>query len=259
MNLVNSIINNLEKNYGALKISKKFENSNCNDVYLLENTSKYVLKIASNSNRINELKEEYEVLETIKDKIDVPKVYKYFDNQEYSYILMEYIDGISLDVLLKENKNQGSIMFDLGKLLKKINSIEIIEKETGEYYLNKQLEKAESNLKANLLDDEEFIINGKKLDKEELLIELKTKKPNNINSSFLHGDFRPKNIIFSNNKYYILDFGLSHIGDCYYDISIFFYYLNEIERKEFLKGYGINNIDEYKFHYYENLSKFLNV
>ena len=260
MNLVNDVINSLKQDYIDIMINKKFENAKCNEVYLLDdNSNKYVLKIANNYNRINELAKEYRILEDIKKKIDVPKVYKYFESKGYAYMLMEYIDGIRLDVLLKENKNKNSIMFDLGKLLKKINSINIIEKNTGNYYLNKQLKKAENNLKEKLLDKEEFIINEEKIDEQELLTKLNKEKPNNIKGDFLHGDFRPKNIVFSNNKYYVLDFGLSHIGDCYYDISIIFYYFNEAEKKSFLKGYGINKFDEYKLHYYENLSKYLNV
>lgn len=260
MSLINDIIDILKRDYNNMKVIKSFENANCNTVYLLEdNTNKYVLKIATKSIRISELKKEYNIINNIDKSINVPKVYKYFEDKDYAYILMEYIDGISLENLLKEKDNKDIILFELGKLLKNINSINIPDKEPGEYYLNKQLEKAYNNMQKGLLDKEEFLINKVQVDQTKLLKTLKENIPKDINISFLHGDFRPKNIIYSNNKYYIIDFGLSHIGDYYYDLAIFFYYLNKGERHDFLLGYGINDIDENKLQYYEYLSKYLNV
>ena len=128
-----------------------------------------------------------------------------------------------------------------------------------EYYLNEQLKRAEQNMRNGLLDREEFIIKGVQENQEEILNKLKNQWPKNTNANFLHGDFRPKNIILSNNNYYVLDFGLSHIGDYYYDLSIFLYYLNEEEKQMFLKEYGIENLDKEKLQYYEYLSKYLNV
>lgn len=260
MSLVNDIIDTLKQDYNSIKVTKSFENANCNTVYLLEdNTNKYVLKVAKNSSRISELKKEYSIINSIDQTINVPKVYKYFEDKDYSYILMEYIDGISLENLLKEKHNKNNVLYELGKLLKDINSINIPDKESGEYYLNKQLEKSYNNMQEGLLDKEEFLINKVQVDQTKLLKTLKENIPKDINICFLHGDFRPKNIIYSNNKYYIIDFGLSHIGDYYYDLAIFFYYLNKEERHEFLLGYGINDIDENKLQYYEYLSKYLNV
>ncbi|MFA5602935.1 MAG: phosphotransferase [Bacilli bacterium] len=260
MNILNDIITNLKQDYSDIKIINKLDNANCNLVYLLEiDNNKYVLKIALNSNRKNELKKEYEIMNNIKGYINVPKMYKYIEKEDYSYILMGYIDGINLIDLLKEDKNKEQIIFDLGKLLKRINNFKIDDTKEPLYYLNIELDNAYNNMSNNLLDKEEFVINDKEIDSKKLLNKLKYNIPNNINTNFLHGDFRPKNIIYKNNKYYVIDFGLSHIGDFYYDLAIILYYFNGSERKMFLDGYGLDRIDVSKLQYYDYLSKYLNV
>ncbi len=260
MHVINDVINELKQDYNDIKVINKFDDSNCNDVYLLEiDNNKHILKIAFYFNRITELKKEYDIISNIKDYINVPKIYKYIEKENYSYILMEYIDGTNLVDLLKEDKDKRQIIFDLGKLLKRINDFKINDKKEPKSYLNTELDNAYNNMLNNLLDKTEFVINGNEIDPKELLNKLRDSKPNDINVNFLHGDFRPKNIIYKNDKYYVIDFGLSHIGDFYFDLAIILYYFNVEERKMFLDGYGLVNINKSKLEYYDYLSKYLNV
>lgn len=182
------------------------------------------------------LKEEYDVLKYLKDKMSVANVYYYnlYENKEY--LLREYIDGEPL----YKSKGFG---YKLGQELKKIH----------EHYNEEcQFKKfSVSNLLNNAIEKIDIVyqLRGeyfKDFSKEDLIDFLKENKPND--DALIHGDFSLTNILVNNGKYYYIDLGNVSISTKYFDIYILKKSLKinhlEEEWKEFLRGYSIDNYNE---------------
>jgi len=248
-----NIVNNksvLDITSDIIKYEKKAE-ALCNDVYLIyAKNGKYIIKIAKDKVRQEELEKEVDLIGKLKNLISLPNILLYSKSDKYSFVLMEYIDGIKI-------KSFGDdILRTMANTLKLIHnynfSNEIVD-------FDELLSVARSNLNSNRLDMSEFIDHKNIGSPEKVLNYLVENKPTNIKSHLLHGDFRPKNMLVSNDILYVLDYGLSFYGDIYYDFAIIKYYLTEDEFNKFIKYYGIKDIDEERLRYNELLSLFLNV
>ena len=180
------------------------------------------------------LKEEYDVLKYLKDKMCVANVYYYNSYGNKEYLLREYIDGEPL----YESKKFG---YRLGQELKKIH----------EQYSEKcQFKKfSVDNLLKNTIEKIDIVyqLRGehfKDFSKNDLITFLKQNKPND--DALIHGDFSLTNILVNNGKYYYIDLGNVSISTKYFDIYILKKSLKinnlEEEWEEFLRGY---NIDDY--------------
>ena len=182
------------------------------------------------------LKEEYDVLKYLNDKMSVANVYYYnlYENKEY--LLREYIDGEPLYKL----KGFG---YKLGQELRKIHA----------HYNEKcQFKKfSVSNLLNNAIEKIDIVyqLRGeyfKDFSKEDLIDFLKENKPND--DALIHGDFSLTNILVNNEKYYYIDLGNVSISTKYFDIYILKKSLkiNHLEEEwiEFLRGYNIDNYNE---------------
>ena len=182
------------------------------------------------------LKEEYDVLKYLNDKMSVANVYYYnlYENKEY--LLREYIDGEPL----YKSKGFG---YKLGQELKKIH----------EHYNEEcQFKKfSVSNLLNNAIEKIDIVyqLRGeyfKDFSKEDLIDFLKENKPND--DALIHGDFSLTNILVNNGKYYYIDLGNVSISTKYFDIYILKKSLkiNHLEEEwiEFLRGYNIDNYNE---------------
>lgn len=192
-----------------------------------------ILKVQNIKGNDN-LKEEYDVLKYLKDKMRVAKVYYYNFYKNKEYLLREYIDG---EPLYKSKK----FGYQLGLELKKIHK----------HYSEKcQLKKfSVDNLLKNAMEKIDIIyqLRGeyfKDFSKEDLIKFLKENKPND--DSLIHGDFSLTNILNNNKKYYYIDLGNVSISTKYFDIYVLKKSLKinnlEEEWEEFLRGY---NIDDY--------------
>lgn len=232
-------------------------------VYKIESEKgKFILKIGQNERVSNE----YSILgELVKKKIgaDIPKIYSFFQDEKSGFLLEEYIEGDSLGDVFSgreevEVKRKRLMIEEVAKTLKKIHLVDQ-ERSVSNFSLKKLLLLAENNFEENLIDKDEF----KDIDTpKDILSWLKKNVPEKMNLSLLHGDFRPKNIRWLKNKIIgVVDWEHSFIGDPYYDLAVFDYYLKDKSEKElFRKSYGLeNNFDENKLKYFDFLSKFLNV
>lgn len=116
---------------------------------------------------------------------------------------------------------------------------------------------ASANMKNGTLDPAEFVNIGSP---EGVLCGLEEKRPEPAHVCLLHGDFRPKNIMWELDRVVgVIDWDFCDIGHPYYDLTIISYYLQTPEDKAaFTKGYG-KPIAEGLILYFDLLSKFLNV
>jgi aminoglycoside phosphotransferase len=247
---------------GCVRKIKQLRNARCNNVYYISaDNGEYVIKIATGGVRKQELKNEADIMVSIKDKVNVPNIFMLKEKGNISFVLMEYINGDTLQKLLSNStKNKHDLIHGMGQtlsLIHKINPQQVCDYENS---LTLLLQKATENMENNFLDEDEFIIDNEYVEPEKLLNSLTSRYPKMAAVCLLHGDYRPKNIIY-NNRNIVIDWGLSIIGDPYYDLAIILdcYYLNKQEQTIFLDGYGIKDIDAERLAYFRNLSKFINV
>jgi len=154
----------------------------------------------------------------LRGKIDIPEIFIYGQANGSAYLLMEYVEGKMLRVLLENNESdRESLIYNLGHTLRKIHDIKLIEKPDCNNTLSRYLSKAKFNMDNNLLDLEEFTIDGTYIEPKELLEYLTRQKIKETDVCLLHGDFRPKNIIYG-DKITVIDWGFCDTGDAYYDL-----------------------------------------
>lgn len=194
-----------------------------------------ILKIQTISGN-DKLKEEYDVLKFLNKKIRVAKPYYYKCNNNIEYLLRECIDGEPL----YKYKNFG---LKLGKELKKIHNLY-----SDKIYFNKF---STENLLKNAIDniDAVYEVRNEKFEnytKDELIEFLKNNKP--VNDSLIHGDFSLTNILINENEYFYIDLGNVSISTKYFDLYVLrkSLIINKLENElsEFLKGYGMEKIEE---------------
>lgn len=196
---------------------------------------KAILKIQTISGN-DKLKEEYDVLKFLNNKIKVAKTYYYNYEDNYEYLLRECLEGEPL----YKFKNFG---YKLGEELKKIHSLISCKNQFNKFSTENLLDNALKNIDAVYQVRSEKFIN---YTKEELIDFLKINKPEN--DSLIHGDFSLTNILVDGDEYSYIDLGNVSISTKYFDIYVLrkSLIINKLENElpEFLKGYGIEEIEE---------------
>ena len=235
---------------GKIFSTSKKQEALCNEVFVLDcEKGKFILKIANGDLRQKQLEKEYCLINELKNFIYVPAIVVYQKKVGQSFFLMEFIEGNKPSLFTDEN------LRIIAESLKNIHSL----KNTNENVdFNKLLYIAEQNMINGIIDLNEFNNNGKLTQPQEIFNYLKNNQPK-VKGCLLHGDYRPKNMLLTHKGLCVLDWGLSFIGDPYYDIAIFKWYLTQDEFLKFVKYYGIDCIDEQRLFYNEWLSAFLNV
>ena len=222
----------------------------CNEVFVLDaEKGKFILKIAKGDLRQKQLEKEFCLINELKNDVYVPAIITYEKQEGQSFFLMEFVEGNNPSLFTDETLRQ------IAECLKKIHNLKKTNKNVD---FNKLLAIAEQNMVEGIIDLDEFKNNGKIIEPQEILSYLKENQPK-VKGCLLHGDYRPKNMLLTTNGLCVLDWGMSFIGDFYYDIAIFKWYLTQDEFLKFVKYYGIDCIDEKRLFYNEWLSAFLNV
>jgi aminoglycoside phosphotransferase len=122
--------------------------------------------------------------------------------------------------------------------------------------LERQLALAERNMRARLLDPGEFDECGRP---DTVLSWLRRSRPSTGEVVLLHGDYRPKNILWDTGQASVVDWGLAIPGDAHYDLAVMLWHIQDPgPRSRFLDEYGQFH-DPELLAYYDLLSKFLNV
>lgn len=224
----------------------------------------YVLKIAKGEYRGKELYAEYLIMKNLNNtSIPVPEVYMFSKEGDMTYILREYSEGIPLSTLFNESmdeKERMAMIKEIAFSLSKIHNMDF-KGYTWENFIDAQLYFAEQHMRNNTLDLTEFVFNGKEISPDVLLQWLKSNKPEPGKVCLIHGDYRPKNFLWTNNRISsILDWAFCDVGDPYYDFTIFMYYLrNNQEKQHFLDSYGLDTLDEERLKYFEYMAPFINI
>lgn len=255
------------------------ENGRCSLVLLFTTFErKYILKIASGEYRKQELSFEYQILKISANEqvccttalrsvmpgsiIPVPFPYAYVEYENLAFLLQEYKSGKALNIIWKDLIDpieRLHMIRELGVVLSQIHTLEFSEVSWASC-LNGQLMIAQTNLENQILDLDEF----EGLDAPEQMLQwLHENRPLPGKTVLLHGDYRPKNVLWSKDQITgVVDWAFWDLGDSYYDLAIILYYLKtEEEKKIFFQGYGISEIDFdiQRVHYFDLLSKFINV
>lgn len=202
-----------------------------------------VLKIGTEHNEIL-------MMEWLQDKLPVPKVLAYEENDDSNYLLMSKINGQML-CNDKYMNNSKMLVKLLAEALNMFWSIDISDCPCSSV-LDKKLEVAEYRVQNNLCDvqDAEPTTFGKGgfLNPTELLNWLKKNKPNE-ELTLSHGDFCLPNIFANENKINgFIDLGRSGVADKYQDISLCYRSLKHNFSGKFsgraIKGFDANSLFE---------------
>ena len=221
-------INTIDEIKIGRSISKVFKTK------MKKDDNEAILKVQYLPSRTS-LKEEYERLNWLQDKMNSPKVYYWNEKNEYKYLIMEYKKG-------KPAFKYDNIGYRLGKELKKIHNIDIkdckFDNNSAEKLLSNCIEKIEAifpeiqkkykdeNIKSTI----KFLVEN--IPKDKVLV---------------HGDYSLPNILIDDNTYNFIDLGDVSISTKYFD---FYYFLRSLEinkkvymLKDFLSGYGLEKLE----------------
>ena len=143
--------------------------------------------------------------------IKVPQVMEYqtLDKERYSYAIIEYIEGTSLDkVLTPENEEfYGELV---GKKLRDFHQVSSRQIDVKDKYL-RSIEK-----KIKRITDQKIHIN---LDELIDYIDQNKQYLEGTTSSIIHGDFHPGNLILSEDDIYFIDLDVCKENHPYSDLS----------------------------------------
>jgi len=249
--------------YRGFKNARKLTGGRISGVYHLEDPIQAsVIKSSKGTYRMLELQREAEVLNYIKDtklKHLVPNIRNYRKFDQFAYIVLDYFDGETVRERLSKSRSvedRQKTWEVAGTALAKIHTLCKSEDLTGTW-LTEQLKLAKMNMEKGFIDLDDF--GGE--DPKEVLEWLASDKPERTETTLLHGDFRTKNIMVDQDQNCkIIDWGFTDVGDPYYDLAVIdYYFVDELDRKSFYKGYGSHAYDKGLIDYYDRLSWFINV
>lgn len=226
---------------------------------------KFALKIAQNGYRADELYAEYLALKVLGGtSLPIPQAFAYANDERGHYLLSSYCEGVPLSVLLRTTDDEEYRLQMVGQMaetLARVHNIGV-QGATWEGSLEAQLKFARRHLEYENIDPDEFMENsGEPIDPHAVLRWLIGNRPPEGKVCLLHGDYRPKNMLWQGNRLSCLvDWAFCDAGDPYYDLGIVWYYLKTDKEKEhFLRCYGLGELDEERLRYFELLAKFTNV
>lgn len=214
---------------------------------------KYIVKKTENDLYNEWLSKEYNVLQYLCDTgLPVPKAYSFCAENQSRWLLMDYMDGISLREFLSREpdlKEKEKAIFNFGRCLKKLHEsacpIELLKKDHS--WLDSMLIQAEYNLT-------HFAVDGS----EELLKRLKEEKPKPIENTLIHGDFTIDNVLVNEcNIVGVIDWSGAAFGDPRYDVSLAIRpkhnaFENERDKEIFFEAYGTLRLTDEEYDYFEN-------
>ncbi|WP_422657524.1 phosphotransferase [Paenibacillus sp. EC2-1] len=232
-------------------------------VHKLETHSgKYIIKIKSREYP-GSLFDEVERLKWMQGKLPVPKVISYEEEEGKEYLLMTYIDGC---VASKYQPKDGekSMGFILGEALRKLHDVKIDGCPFKQFSPDNLTAMVRKNILEHM-DEVNEVVRTSFPDHtlEQLMDFLKSNKATNDQLTFTHGDYGSGNVMIHNGDLNaFLDVGEAGISDPYLDIyymikSLTVYSARQEEVSEFMNGYGIDVLDNYKMKFHQIMDTLL--
>lgn len=221
------------------------------NIYEVEckNGDKAILKIQELSTR-NNLVDEYKRIKWLQGKFNVPKVYYYKEKGNKKYLLMEKKEGTPV-------YKCNDFAYKMGKLLKEIHNTDILKCKFNQNSVEKLLNNAMDNID-EIYPQVKEIYND--MSKKDVINFLKNKMPKD--KVLVHGDYSLPNILMDDKGILsVIDLGDVSISSKYFDL---FYLLKSMKRNnkmdywdDFLKGYGLEVLDEDSLKWIEIVDKAL--
>jgi len=214
----------------------------------------YVLKLTDNPKAIDELRYEVHILNELQGQSFAPKNYYSVFTTYVGLSLRAYIEGKPIDEC---GLSIEEVVVICSRLMKMIHDINVSRDIMKTY--STRLKDAEINVRAGLVDVEDFEDEYKGCSADnlynrftELVCELDA-------DTFTHGDFSFPNIIYDGCEAKLIDWGSASMSDRYQDISLlireFRDYVDIIDQKYLVKiiedTYGIGCVE------YDKVRKFI--
>jgi aminoglycoside phosphotransferase len=204
------------------------------------------------------LSEEYKALLYLSTSgLPVPKAYAFHVQDKSRWLLMDYIDGISLRHFLSDNPNhrdREKIISQYGLCLKQVHESQcpIGLRNNDQSWIDTMFMNASHNL-------DNYDVEGT----EELLIQLKNDRLEPIENTLIHGDFHTNNVLVKNNNVVgIIDWPRTAFGDPRFDIALAIRPKQGVfdqtrDKEVFFESYGRLRISDEEYRYFqEGIYKF---
>ncbi len=218
----------------------------------------YYLKVAHKLPR-RDLLEEKNVLGWLRNKLPVPEVIHFAEDDNHDYLLLSEIPGANA-AGLTDGVNKAGLVKLIAQGLRTIHEIPI-DGCPFDRSLNVEIKIAQYNVNNSLLDDGDFDDARLGLSAKTLYEELIRNKPKMEDMVFTHGDYCLPNImILENSVSGFIDLHRAGISDRYKDIALAIRSINSnlgagLE-SDFFKEYGLPQPDWEKIEYYKLLDEF---
>ena len=197
-------------------------------------------------------------LEWLENRLPVPKILQFAEDETTDYLLLSEIPGIpASDDSLKTDVSR--VIEELAVGLKMIHSLPI-EDCPFDARLDSAIETARERLLKNLVDVSDFDEERQGRTAEDLARELIETKPAKEDLVFTHGDYCVPNVILKNGKLSgFIDWGNAGVADKYQDIALLTrsvsYNFGEGWEESVFEIYGIEP-DWKKIRFYKLLDEF---
>lgn len=218
----------------------------------------YFLKIAHKLPG-RDLLDEREVLNWLSDKLPVPEVICFDEDDDRDYLLISGLPGTDAGALTGDVDKAGLVkLFARG--LRQIHQIPV-ENCPFDRTLDVDLKIAEFNVKNDLVEDGDFDDSRQGISAEALYDKLVRKRPESEDLVFTHGDYCPPNIIILGADISgFIDLHRAGIADRYKDLALAVRNIKRYSGPDlepyFFSEYGILNPDGEKIEYYRLLDEF---
>ncbi|WP_339830775.1 phosphotransferase [Paenibacillus sp. FSL R7-0272] len=214
---------------------------------------RYVIKKTEHELYNEWLSDEYIAMQLLHGKgLPIPKTHSFYAEHQSRWLLMDYVDGISLRQFLAgypPEKDKEKAIVSFGRCLKQLHECPCpIEWQQVEHaWLDHILTKAEYNLA-------HYSVDGT----EELLAHLKINRPGDMAPTLIHGDFTIDNVLVHNGEVMgIIDWSGAAHGDPRYDVALAIRpktnaFEDERDKDIFYDAYGKRRLTEEEYRYFED-------
>jgi aminoglycoside phosphotransferase (APT) family kinase protein len=199
------------------------------------------------------LSDEYAALQLLQGTgLPIPKTHSFYIENHSRWLLMDYVDGISLRQFLASHppqKDKEKAIVSFGRCLIQLHECPcpIEWQQVKPAWLDHILTKAEYNLA-------HYSVDGN----EDLLTHLKMNRPSRVQPTLIHGDFTIDNVLVRDGEVVgMIDWAGAAYGDPRYDVALAIRpkpnaFENERDKEIFYDAYGKRRLTNEEYRYFED-------